>query len=85
MNSSLREHPVWQALEAHHAHIEPRHLREMFETDPGRGTRMTLEDVGLYLDYSKHRATDETIGLLVALAKACGVEERRDAMFAGEK
>ena len=85
MNSSLREHPVWQALEAHHAHIEPRHLREMFETDPGRGTRMTLEDVGLCLDYSKHRATDETVGLLVALAKACGVEERRDAMFAGEK
>ncbi|MFN8133648.1 MAG: glucose-6-phosphate isomerase [Solirubrobacteraceae bacterium] len=85
MTSSLREHPVWQALEAHHSHIEPRHLREMFETDPGRGTRMTLEDVGLYLDYSKHRATDETVGLLVALAKACGVEERRDAMFAGEK
>jgi glucose-6-phosphate isomerase len=85
MTSSLREHPVWQALAAHHAHLEPRNLREMFETDPDRGTRMTLEDVGLYLDYSKHRATDETIGLLVALAKACGVEERRDAMFAGEK
>ena len=82
--SSLRERPGWAALEAHHAEVAPRHLRELFATDPDRGTRLTAEAAGLYLDYSKNRVTDETLALLVALADECGLADRRDAMFSGE-
>src|SRR5262249_11419215 len=65
--------------------IRTRHLRELFASDPGRGERMTAQGAGLFLDYSKHRATDETLRLLLALARECGVAERRDAMFRGVK
>ena len=82
--SSLRESPAFAALEAHHAEIAPRHLRELFASDPDRGTRLTAEAAGLYLDYSKHRVTDETVALLVALAEDRGLAERREAMFRGE-
>ncbi len=82
--SSLTERPEWRALAAHHAELADRHLRDLFASDPGRGERMVAEGAGLYLDYSKHRATDETIRLLVALAHACGLRERIDAMFRGE-
>jgi glucose-6-phosphate isomerase len=74
----------WAALKQHRAALAGTHLRELFDTDPDRGTRMTLEAEGLYFDYSKHRVTDETIGLLVALAERAGLRERIDAMFAGE-
>jgi glucose-6-phosphate isomerase len=80
----LRQRPAWKALEQHHAEIGPRHLRELFAEDPGRGDRLTAEGAGLYLDYSKNRVTDETMSLLARLAEECGVAERRDAMFAGE-
>jgi glucose-6-phosphate isomerase len=80
----LRERKAWQALERHHAEIAGRHLRELFDADPGRGERLTAEAVGLYLDYSKNRVTDETMRLLVELAAESGVAERRDAMFRGE-
>ncbi len=80
----LRERKAWQALERHHAEIADSHLRELFAADPGRGERLTAEAVGLYLDYSKNRVTDETMRLLVELAEESGVAERRDAMFAGE-
>jgi glucose-6-phosphate isomerase len=76
--------PAWQALERHHARIAGAHLRELFAADPGRGTAMAAEAAGLYLDYSKNRITSETIGLLAGLARECGLEQRRDAMFAGE-
>ncbi len=76
--------PAWQALEKHHAQIAGAHLRELFAADPGRGTAMTAQAAGLYLDYSKNRITAETIGLLARLARECGLEQRRDAMFAGE-
>ncbi|MET0750005.1 MAG: glucose-6-phosphate isomerase [Solirubrobacterales bacterium] len=82
--SSLRESPAFAALEAHHAEIAPRHLRELFASDPDRGTRLTAEAAGLYLDYSKHRVTDETVALLVALATERGLAERREAMFRGD-
>ncbi|MDF3313852.1 glucose-6-phosphate isomerase, partial [Rhodococcus sp. T2V] len=59
------------------------HLRELFDTDPNRGTDLALTAADLYIDYSKHRVTRETLGLLLDLARAAGVEERRDAMFAG--
>jgi glucose-6-phosphate isomerase len=80
----LRERKAWQALERHHAGVGGRHLRELFQEDPGRGERLTAEAEGLYLDYSKNRVTDETMRLLVELAEESGVPQRRDAMFAGE-
>jgi glucose-6-phosphate isomerase len=80
----LTERKAWQALKRHHAEIAGRHLRELFAADPGRGERLTAEAVGIYLDYSKNRVTDETMRLLVELAAESGVAERRDAMFRGE-
>ncbi|MGZ5348210.1 MAG: glucose-6-phosphate isomerase [Solirubrobacterales bacterium] len=65
--------------------MKPRHLRELFAEDVDRGTRLTADGAGLHLDYSKNRVTDETLRLLAALARERGVEERRDAMFAGER
>ncbi|HVB05326.1 MAG TPA: glucose-6-phosphate isomerase [Acidimicrobiales bacterium] len=84
-SSGLRERPAWRALEQHHRQIAGRHLRELFAEDPGRGERLTATAAGLYLDYSKNRVTDETLGLLLALAEECGVAERREAMFRGER
>ena len=80
----LRERKAWQALERHHADIGDRHLRDIFAADPDRGERLTAEAVGIYLDYSKNRVTDETMRLLVELAEESGVPQRRDDMFAGE-
>jgi len=80
----LRERPAWKALEQHHHEIGERHLRELFAEDPGRGERLAAEAVGLYLDYSKNRVTDETLALLIQLAQESQVEERRDAMMRGE-
>src|SRR6201996_8533978 len=80
----LRERKAWQALERHYAEISGTHLRDLFAADPTRGERLTAEGVGIYLDYSKNRITDETLALLVELAEESGVPERRDAMFRGE-
>src|SRR5215469_13367668 len=80
----LTELPAWKALRAHHTKVRDLHLRQLFADDPGRGERLTAEAVGLYLDYSKNRVTDETMRLLVELAEESGVPERRDAMFRGE-
>jgi glucose-6-phosphate isomerase len=80
----LRERKAWQALERHYAEISGAHLRDLFAADPGRGERLTAEAVGIYLDYSKNRVTDETLALLTELAEESGVAERRDAMFRGE-
>ncbi|MEU5641097.1 glucose-6-phosphate isomerase [Streptomyces milbemycinicus] len=81
---SLRQKPSWKALEQHHSEIGAVHLRELFAQDPDRGERLCAEGAGLYLDYSKNRVTDETMRLLCELARECGVEERRDAMFRGQ-
>ncbi len=80
----LRERKAWQALERHYAEISGTHLRDLFAADPGRGERLTAEAVGIYLDYSKNRVTDETLSLLVELAEESGLAERRDAMFRGD-
>jgi glucose-6-phosphate isomerase len=80
----LRERKAWQALERHYAEISGAHLRELFDSDPARGERLTAEAVGIYLDYSKNRITDETLALLLELAQESGVPEHRDAMFRGE-
>jgi glucose-6-phosphate isomerase len=81
----LTQRPAWKALEAHHASLQATHLRELFASDPTRGERLTLEAGGLYLDYSKNRATDETLGLLVRLAEESGVQAKLEAMFTGGK
>jgi glucose-6-phosphate isomerase len=77
--------PAWTALQAHYEKIKDVHLRQLFADDSQRGTRLTAEGAGLYLDYSKNRITDDTMRLLVQLARERGVAERRDAMFRGEK
>ena len=76
---------AWKSLQAHYKKVRKLHLRELFAKDPKRGKRMTAEAVGLFLDYSKNRITDETVKVLVELAKQAGVRERIDAMFRGEK
>src|ERR1700730_7413067 len=81
----LRERKAWQALERHYAEISGTHLRDLFAADPARGERLTAEAVGIYLDYSKNRITDETLALLTELAEESGVAERRDAMVPGEQ
>jgi glucose-6-phosphate isomerase len=81
----LTRRPEWAALQEHYQKIKEGHLRQLFADDPKRGERLTAEAVGLYFDYSKHRVTDETIRLLVQLTEACGLRERIDAMFRGDK
>src|SRR5579864_3920602 len=82
---SLTGRPQWQALQQHAGQIERRHLRELFSGDPSRGERLVAEAAGLYLDYSKNRITGETVRLLLELAEACGLRERLQAMFRGDK
>jgi glucose-6-phosphate isomerase len=82
---SLTDRPGWKALESHYQKIRELHLRQLFADDPKRGERLTTEAVGLFLDYSKNRVTDETLKLLLQLAEECGLRERIDAMFRGEK
>ena len=79
------ERQAWNALAAHHQSVRDLHLRQLFADDPKRGERMSAEAVGLYLDYSKNRITDETVKLLVQLADESGLRERIEAMFRGEK
>ena len=80
----LMERPGWRALEKHFKAIQHVHLRQLFADDPTRGERLTAEAVGIYLDYSKNRITEETLELLVQLAEECGLRERIHAMFKGE-
>ncbi|MGO8802218.1 glucose-6-phosphate isomerase [Candidatus Binatus sp.] len=81
----LSERPAWKALQAHYNQIHDRHLRTLFAEDPKRGERLAVEAAGLYFDYSKHRVTDETVRLLLALADEAGLRGRIDAMFRGDK
>ena len=76
---------AWKALTAHYKKVSKVHLRQLFADDPKRGQRLAVEAVGLYLDYSKNRVTDETLKLLVQLAAESGLRARIDAMFRGEK
>jgi glucose-6-phosphate isomerase len=81
----LRLRPAWTALSAHQQTIESSHLRQLFTSDPQRGERYTLEAAGIFLDYSKNRINDDTLRLLLQLARESGLRERIDAMFRGEK
>ncbi len=82
---SLTERPAWKMLAAHSASTRDLTLRQLFADDPHRGERLTAEAVGIYLDYSKNRVTDETLQLLIKLAEECGLAERIEAMFRGEQ
>ncbi len=75
----------WSALAGHHARIEPIHLRQLFADDPGRAERYTATAGDLVVDYSKHRVTDETMELLLALARRAGLPDRIEAMFTGQR
>ena len=81
----LRQRPAWKSLERHSEAIRDRHLRQLFADDPKRGERLALEAVGVFLDYSKNRLTDETLGLLLQLARESGLADRIAAMFQGDK
>ncbi|MBL9125246.1 MAG: glucose-6-phosphate isomerase [Planctomycetaceae bacterium] len=81
----LTTRPAWLALESQAQILRTTHLRQLFAEDPQRGERMTLEAVGLFLDYSKNRVTDETLKLLVELAEQSQLRARIDAMFRGDK
>ena len=77
--------PEWQKVAAHASAQGGTHLRDLFRTDAGRGERLVIDACGLHVDYSKQRITDETLSLLIGLAEACGLRQRIDAMFSGEK
>jgi glucose-6-phosphate isomerase len=81
----LTKLPSWQALETHYSKVRELHLRQLFAEDPKRGERLTAEAAGVYLDYSKHRITDEILGLLLRLAEEAGLRARMDDMFRGER
>jgi glucose-6-phosphate isomerase len=81
----LRRRPAWASLEEHHQKLKRVHLRELFADDHGRGERLSIAAVGVYLDYSKNRITDETLQLLLQLARESGLRERIDAMFRGDR
>ena len=80
----LRERAAYRALESHHRAVGDAHLRDLFAADPTRGTRLTAEAAGLFLDYSKHRVTDETMALLLQLATESGLADHIEAMFRGD-
>jgi glucose-6-phosphate isomerase len=81
----LTKRKAWRDLQTHYKKVHELHLRKLFADDPQRGERMTAEAVGLFLDYSKNRVTDETLKLLIGLAEESGLQSRIDAMFRGEK
>ena len=85
VKTPLVELPAWKALTEHHATIGTATLKDLFAGDATRGERYTAEAAGIFLDYSKNRVNDETLKLLLDLAKAAGVAEHRDAMFRGDK
>src|SRR3569833_4137974 len=85
LTKPLTQRKAWKALASHQKKIQKLHLRELFAKDSDRGTRMTVEAAGLFLDYSKNRVTNETLRLLISLAKESNLPSRIKAMFSGEK
>ena len=77
--------PAWQKVASQASAQQGTHLRDLFRADASRGERLVIDACGLHIDYSKQRITDETLALLIGLAEACGLRQRIDAMFSGEK
>ena len=84
-STPLPQLAAWQALDVHARQIRELHLRQLFADDPKRGERMAVDALGIYLDYSKNRITDESLGLLVNMANEAGLRSSIDAMFCGDK
>jgi glucose-6-phosphate isomerase len=84
MSEHVSDSAEWQAVQGHAEKFSSVHLRELFDSDPRRGERLTAQVADLYVDYSKNLVTDEVIAALVALAERAGLRERTAAMFAGE-
>ncbi len=84
-STPLTSRREWKALDEHAAAMRGVHLRTLFADEPARGERLTAGAAGIFLDYSKNRITNDTLALLVRLAAACGLRERIDAMFGGER
>jgi len=82
---ALTDRPEWKALKEHYSEMKRLHLRELFADEPGRAEAMTIEECGLLLDYSKNRATGETLAKLVDLAEAAGLRDAIEAMCTGQK
>jgi glucose-6-phosphate isomerase len=83
--AALRLRPAWAALEKHYHEIKDVRLGQLFAEDRERGERLAVEAAGIYFDYSKNRITDETLRLLLELAREAGLREHIDAMFRGDK
>ncbi|MGA2988818.1 MAG: glucose-6-phosphate isomerase [Terriglobia bacterium] len=83
--ATVTQRAAWKALEAHYPKVRDLHLRSLFAEDPLRGERLAAEAIGIYLDYSKNRITDETVEILLQLAEESGLRSRINAMFRGEK
>ena len=83
--TALTETESWKALAAHAASMQGTTLKDLFAAEAGRGTKMTVEASGLFLDYSKNRVTAETLDLLLAVAEEAGVKAKLEAMFRGDK
>src|SRR5215831_2143372 len=81
----LTQRKAWKALAGHFMKVKDLHLRDLFAAEPKRGEEMSLIAAGLYLDYSKNRVTNETLKLLVELARESGLKERLESMFNGDK
>src|SRR3569833_532065 len=82
---ALNSRPAWASLKKHHQKTRRLHLRQLFAMDPGRGEKIVVEAAGINFDYSKIRVTDETMQLLLELARESGLREHIDAMFRGDK
>src|SRR5579864_7664064 len=85
MTPPLTSRTAWTSLHSHFLAIRDVHLRKLFADDAGRGERLTAEALGIFLDYSKNRVTDETLKLLLRLADECGLRAQIDAMFRGDR
>ena len=85
MKNKLTRTTAWRSLEKHFKEIKNISLRSLFAGDPHRGEKFSMEDAGIYFDYSRHRITDETLNLLFELARERGLAEKITAMFSGEK
>jgi hypothetical protein len=85
VHSPIAESHEWRALQEHFRQVRDVHLRDLFAADPARGGQLTVEAVGIYLDYSRNRITGETIRLLLALAERAGLRQGIQAMFRGDR
>jgi len=83
--STLTSSPAWKALLDHKQSIANTTMRELFAADPKRFAKLSREACGVFVDWSKHRTTDETWRLLLALAQQADVAGWRDKMFSGAK